>query len=94
MVGRRARLVIREKMMTHGEQCAETNFEVDLNGEDSGADLISRSVAKGHSNQLFRSRINGNVRCTGHSDCDAIIMDEGTRLAPSRNSPPTTWTRP
>ena len=78
VVGPRARLVVREKLMTHGEQYAETNFEVDLNGEDSGADLISRSVAKGHSKQLFRSRINGNVRCTGHSACDAIIMDEGT----------------
>mgnify|MGYP003379741300 CR=1 FL=1 len=78
VVGPRARLVVREKLMTHGDQYAETNFEVDLNGEDSGADLISRSVAKGRSKQLFRSRINGNVRCTGHSACDAIIMEEGT----------------
>ena len=72
-----ARLIIREKLMTHGSQAAETNFEVDLNGEGSGADLISRSVARDHSRQIFRSRINGNAACTGHSECDAIIMDKG-----------------
>ena len=72
-----AKLVIKEKIMTHGDQYAETNFDVDLNGENSGANLISRSVAKGTSKQLFRSRINGNTVCTGHSECDAIIMDSG-----------------
>lgn len=72
-----AKMVVKEKIMTHDDQTAETNFEVDLNGEDSGADLISRSVAKGRSQQVFRSRINGNTRCTGHSECDAIIMDQG-----------------
>lgn len=72
-----AKLVIREKIMTHGEQYAETDFKVELNGEDSGCNLISRSVAKGHSHQLFRSRITGNNRCSGHSECDAIIMDQG-----------------
>ena len=73
-----ARLVIREKLMTHGEQTAETDFSVDLTGEDSGCDLVSRSVARGSSHQVFRSVINGNTRCTGHSACDAIIMDEGS----------------
>ena len=72
-----AKLVIKEKIMTHGDQYAETNFQVDLDGEDSGADLISRSVARDTSRQLFRSVINGNTRCTGHSECDAIIMDKG-----------------
>lgn len=72
-----AKLVIKEKIMTHGEQYAETNFAVDLDGEDSGVDLISRSVARGTSKQMFRSVINGNTRCTGHSECDAIIMDKG-----------------
>ena len=71
-----AKLVIKEKIMTHGDQYAETNFQVDLDGEDSGADLISRSVARDTSRQLFRSVINGNTRCTGHSECDAIIMDK------------------
>ena len=72
-----AKLVIKEKIMTYGEQYAETNFAVDLDGEDSGVDLISRSVARGTSKQMFRSVINGNTRCTGHSECDAIIMDKG-----------------
>lgn len=73
-----AKLVIKEKIMTHGEQFAETNFEVELNGEDSGADLMSRSVARDHSKQVFRSVINGNTNCMGHSQCDAIIMDTAT----------------
>ena len=71
------RLVIREKIMTHGVQRAETDFSVDLNGADSGADLVSRSVARDRSFQLFKMVINGNARCAGHSACDAIIMDEG-----------------
>ncbi len=73
----RSKLIIRERIMTHGYQYAETNFNVDLNGEGSGASLISRSVAKDHSRQLFRSVINGNAGCSGHSECDAIIMDSG-----------------
>lgn len=72
-----ARLIIREKIMTHDDQSAQTDFKVELRGDGSGADLISRSVAKGRSHQLFRSRITGNARCTGHSECDAIIMDNG-----------------
>ncbi len=73
----RAKLVIRERLMTDGDEQAKTDFEVELNGEDSGVDLISRSVAKGRSYQEYRSRIIGNTRCTGHSECDAIIAGEG-----------------
>lgn len=73
-----ASLVIREKIMTHGTQTAETNFEVDMNGEGSSANVISRSVAKQSSRQIFRSRINGNNACNGHTECDAIIMDEAS----------------
>lgn len=72
-----ATLVIHEKIMTHGCQTAETDFSVDLNGEDSGANVISRSVAKGNSRQKFVSMINGNNRCNGHTECDAIIMENG-----------------
>ena len=71
-----ATLVIKEKIMTHGKQTAETDFEVDLNGVDSGANVISRSVAKDESKQVFLSKINGNNRCSGHTECDAIIMDK------------------
>ena len=72
-----AQIVVKEKIMTHGTQYAETNFTVDLNGEDSSANLISRSVARDDSSQMFKSNIRGNARCAGHSECDAIIMDNG-----------------
>lgn len=76
-LGDGAGLVIREKIMTHGQQVAETDFTVDLDGVDSKADVVSRSVARDNSRQIFRSRINGNNRCNGHTECDAIIMDHG-----------------
>lgn len=74
-LGKGAQLVIREKLMTHGKQKATTNFYVDLDGEDSSTNVISRSVAKDSSEQTFYSHINGNNKCAGHSECDAIIMD-------------------
>lgn len=70
-----ARIVVTEKLMTHGHQTAETSFQVDLDGEDSSANIISRSVAREDSYQVFYSKINGNNRCKGHSECDGIIMD-------------------
>ena len=70
-----AQLVITEKIMTHGTQYAETNFTVDLDGVDSSANVISRSVAREESRQMFNSNIRGNNKCAGHSECDAIIMD-------------------
>ncbi|MBQ2718903.1 MAG: SufD family Fe-S cluster assembly protein, partial [Clostridia bacterium] len=72
-----ATLLVREKIMTHGTQYAETDFTVVLEGENSSADLVSRSVAKDESTQLFRSRIIGNAACKGHTECDAILMDRG-----------------
>ena len=63
-LGARAKLVVRERIMTDGYEKAETDFEVTLAGEDSGADLISRSVARGNSHQMFRSVIKGENRCT------------------------------
>lgn len=73
-----ASLVINEKIMTHGKQYAETDFTVNMMGDDSSVNLISRSVAKENSRQLFKSRIIGNSRCQGHSECDAIIMDHAS----------------
>lgn len=71
-------LVIHEKIMTHGKQTAKTDFTVNMDGEDSHASVVSRSVARDRSHQVFLSRINGNNRCTGHTECDAIIMDHGS----------------
>ena len=70
-----ASLTIREKIMTHGKQSATTDFVVNMNGDDSHVNLVSRSVARDESKQLFVSKIVGNAKCTGHSECDAIIMD-------------------
>lgn len=71
---RDATLVIHEKIMTHGSQRAETDFSVDMNGENSSANVVSRSVARDNSVQVYRSNINGNNLCSGHTECDAIIM--------------------
>ena len=80
-LGNDATLIIHEKIMTHGKQYAETDFTVDMNGEGCSANLVSRSVAKGDSKQIFRSNIKGNNRCSGHSECDAIIMDNAVVAA-------------
>lgn len=73
-----ARLVIRENIMTHGKQVAKTDFRVELNGNGSGADVVSRSVARDDSRQIFLSTIDGNAECTGHTECDAILMEHGS----------------
>ena len=79
-----ARMIVRERIMTDESEYARTEFEVTLKGEDSGVDLISRSVAKGNSHQEFVSCIHGMNRCTGHSECDAILVGNGrVNAAPS-----------
>ena len=77
-LGDGATLVVREKLMTHGNQFAETTFEVELDGKDSSTNVVSRSVARDQSVQVFLSKINGNNSCMGHSECDAIIMNEAS----------------
>lgn len=72
-----AKIIVRERIMTNNAEDAVTNFSVKLNGENSGADLVSRSVARGNSHQAFYSVVEGNNRCTGHSACDAIIAENG-----------------
>lgn len=74
-------LIVKEKIMTHGNQYAETDFDVDLNGENSSTTISSRSVAKDTSKQKFLSAIRGNNKCSGHSECDAILMDNGVVTA-------------
>lgn len=76
-----ASLVVREKIMTVGEQTAITDFAVDMNGAGSSVNVISRSVAKEKSKQEFISRIIGSAPCAGHTECDAIIMDDAVVLA-------------
>lgn len=76
-----ARLVVRERLMTHGNQSAVSEYEVKLNGMGASADVVSRSVAKDKSYQKFDSRIIGNAPCSGHTECDAIIMGDARILA-------------
>ena len=76
-LGARAKLIIKERIMTDDDETATTDFEVSLDGEDSGVDLISRSVARDNSYQEYHSVIKGNCRCTGHSECDAILVGNG-----------------
>ena len=70
-----SRLKVKERLMTHGRQTAESIYEVELNGKNSTADIASRSVAQDLSKQAFKATIVGNNICRGHSACDAIIMD-------------------
>lgn len=69
-------LAITEKLMTSGRQLARTEFILDITGEHARARVASRSVARDYSRQEFVSRITGSSACTGHSECDAIIMDK------------------
>ncbi|MBR6029476.1 MAG: SufD family Fe-S cluster assembly protein [Clostridia bacterium] len=76
-----ARLVVRERLMTHGDQRAISTYTVHLNGEGASADVVSRSVARDHSYQKFDAKLVGNAACNGHTECDSIIMDQGRILA-------------
>ena len=76
-----AKLVVRECLMTHGSQRAISKYVVNLNGEGATADVVSRSVARDDSYQKFDAVLNGNAACSGHTECDSIIMDRGRILA-------------
>ena len=76
-----ASLVVRERLMTHGDQVAISSYFVNLNGEGASTDVVSRSVARDNSYQKFDSKITGNAACSGHTECDAIIMDQAKILA-------------
>ncbi len=76
-----ATLIVHERLMTHGSQTATSVYEVQLNGENSSTDVISRSVAKDDSEQIFEASIVGNTMCSGHAECDAIIMDKAHVVA-------------
>ena len=71
-----ARLTVHERLFTEGDQVTKTNFKVELNGDGSSADIVSRSVARNRSKQAMDSVIIGNAACTGHSECDSIIGEE------------------
>lgn len=80
-LAKEAKLIVRERLMTHGKQNAISTYEVKLNGEGSKADVVSRSVAKDNSYQKFDAKLVGNAACSGHTECDSIIMGNGNILA-------------
>lgn len=76
-----AKLIVRERLMTHGQQTAISDYVTTLVGDGSAVDIVSRSVAKDESYQKFDSKIVGNCVCNGHTECDAIIMDNAKVVA-------------
>ena len=76
-----AKMFVRERLMTHGKQQALSGYDVKLNGDDSSADVVSRSVARDESFQKLDLRVDGNAKCSGHTECDSIIMDKAKVLA-------------
>ncbi|MBR4332143.1 MAG: SufD family Fe-S cluster assembly protein [Clostridia bacterium] len=76
-----AKLIVKERLMTHGSQTAVSLYKVNLNGAGANADVVSRSVARDDSYQKFDACISGNAPCHGHTECDSIIMDHGRILA-------------
>ena len=76
-----AKLIVKERLMTHGGQRAISTYKVSLNGAGANADVVSRSVARDDSYQKFDACISGNAPCHGHTECDSIIMDRGRILA-------------
>ena len=81
ILAKNAKIEVIEKLLTHGRQRAKSNIEVVLNGENSTADIVSRSVARDISRQDFKLHIIGETICRGHSECDAILMDDAKVLA-------------
>ena len=71
-----AKLFVTEKLMTDEGQTAVSNMDIELNGENSSARIVSRSVGKGSSKQVFHPKAIGNNRCHAHVQCDSIIMDQ------------------
>lgn len=68
-------LIVKERLLTAGDQFAKTTFNVELNGSNSSTKVASRSIAQDNSNQEFISNVHGNTKCFGHVECDAIIMN-------------------
>lgn len=80
-VGKDGRIVIHDKILTNGDQKATADIEVNMNGDGGSCDIVSRGVAKEDSYQEVVLGITGNAACSGHAECDSIIMDRGVILA-------------
>lgn len=74
--GKGAEAIVTERLLTHGEQTAESDMVIELNGEDAKGRVVSRSVAQDQSSQVFKPCVVGNAKCFGHVQCDSIIMGQ------------------
>ncbi len=72
----KASLKIVERLMTEGDQTAESDVQLNIIGREGSGQILSRSVARDNSVQVFRAAVVGRVECTGHVECDSIIMDK------------------
>ncbi len=71
-----ALLEVNEKILTDRFNVAKTDFKVTLLGKNSRCNIVSRSVAKGESEQVFKSNLIGKCECFGRVECDAILLNE------------------
>ena len=69
-----AKLIISERLLTYFDQTAESIITVELLGDGSTAQVVSRSVAQNESKQVFHLNMRGHCECRGHIQCDSIIM--------------------
>lgn len=76
ILGEGSKLFVTERLMTHDQQMATSDMDVYLEGSESSAQIISRSVAKGGSVQIFHPKAIGSAPCHAHIQCDSIIMDQ------------------
>lgn len=76
-LARGAKLIIKESLLTDERDRVKTMFNVNLEGENSKVEVVSRSVAKEKSRQEFVSNIIGKNKCFGHVECDGIISEKG-----------------
>lgn len=74
-LGKNSELNVSEKILTTDNQQAKTGFNVNLVGENCKCNLVSRSVAKDNSVQIFKSKLVGKSSCFGRVECDAILLD-------------------
>jgi len=73
-LGKGAKLTLTEKLLTHDKQTATSNMKIELEGDGSNVQVISRSVAQDDSIQVFNPLVIGKCECRGHVQCDAIIQ--------------------
>ncbi|AHF07045.1 SufB/SufD family protein [Desulfitobacterium metallireducens] len=85
-LGKNAKLIITERLLTDEEQWAESKISVELNGDGASAQIISRSVAQGHSKQDFYFDLIGRSASRGHVQCDSIIMHDAQVFSTPRIS--------